>query len=210
MLKVIGAITGILVLVVLLIGYFLWPLRQGEESTPGVTPPVTEASTSVTKPVSTPVMAKTSSLPNGPFVKTPGSEKLLAGPTTGIKPEKRSTIVVDDNGNVAINMWGRVVDEMDQPIPSVMVHFSVRGNKTMVPPFEDTMTKRDMVTGADGRFEIRGVWGRIGGFEISKEGYELSKKANISYNFTMSDDVPPTSPDNPLIVRMWKKRGRSI
>lgn len=108
--------------------------------------------------------------------------------------------------NVPITFYGKVVDQSGQPVEGVKISLLV-----VISHLEkyDAQTQPvTLETDQKGNFTLNGyiAYG-INIVSIEKDGYELSKKVILSYNFGL---VPTYTPDrnNPVVFRMWK-RGKS-
>jgi hypothetical protein len=108
--------------------------------------------------------------------------------------------------NVPISFYGKVVDQEGKPVIGAKVSFDfiishMAENRTETTPMI-------MQTDQDGRFLMTGVTGYgIDKVSIEKEGYELSPKTSTGYVFGFNPDYKP-NPNNPMVFKMWKKRGK--
>ncbi len=111
-----------------------------------------------------------------------------------------------ENMNESVNFYAKVVDQDEQGIPVVKIRMTIRrwipsANQTVGTfPVTGEFEECDLVSDAVGNFQITGKTGdslRIKAIE--KSGYELSPQQQKS--------VGPSSgnPENPVIIRMWKK-----
>jgi hypothetical protein len=106
--------------------------------------------------------------------------------------------------NVAIQFWGRVIDQDGQPLPGVRVVMSARKWHSL-PEVGATHAKVERITDSGGSFEIEGVSGDVLSREIlEKPGYRLSQNAPISFSYGQSPEPFNANPREPIVFRMWK------
>lgn len=131
--KILGLIVIGLILVVLLVGYCLWPLHDGSGSAPDnvlATRPSTERA--ITSPETNPAHPGTVVSPKPPG-KTP--------PSSGI-PSQEDRIAKDwkmreetaDRANVPIAFYGKVVDQNGEVVKGVTVKMHIRTETALGPP----------------------------------------------------------------------------
>jgi hypothetical protein len=108
--------------------------------------------------------------------------------------------------NVPITFYGKVVDQSGQPVQGAKVSLLV-----ITSHFERYDTEAQPVTletDQNGGFTVTGfVANAVDAILIKKQGYELSKKATLTYVF---GSIPTYTPDpkNPVVFRMWKQAGK--
>lgn len=109
--------------------------------------------------------------------------------------------------NVAIDFWGKVVDQDEQPLSGVKVVMRVRqwfydptnGPGTLSP-------KQEATTDAGGNFEWSGISGDSLELEaVTKEGYQLSPRAQSGFVYGHDADSFQPSAANPVLIRMRKQ-----
>lgn len=108
--------------------------------------------------------------------------------------------------NVPINFWGKVVDQKGFPLPGVTV---IADTSTfIIAPDGSPITaypKTNVVTGADGLFEILGMTGdSLQLLALDREGYEAEPGALRVFGYNLSENVS-VSRDNPIVFRLWQK-----
>lgn len=92
-----------------------------------------------------------------------------------------------ESANVAINLWGKVVDQDERPIPDVRVSYTYsveHGNDLGVAWSETEAKQGETVTDPDGSFAITGLKGHYLTIELlRKAGYFYRQKSTPIYNF---------------------------
>lgn len=105
--------------------------------------------------------------------------------------------------NILLNFYGRVVDQEGNPVVGAKVNLEAQANY-----FDENRSEQKpytVETGANGDFNLIGAYGAIITVSsIEKDGFELSKKADRHYSYTLPADFHP-DPRNPVIFKMWKK-----
>ena len=114
--------------------------------------------------------------------------------------------------NKSIQFFGLVLDQDDNPIPSVKVTLAIRTAKEVTPGVIDDLFEHPiMMTGPDGRFALTDARGALLSVEaMEKSGYEVSEKGlNQAHYWYWRDPSQVFHPDadRPEIFRMWKKSG---
>jgi len=114
--------------------------------------------------------------------------------------------------NKPIQFFGLVLDQDDNPIPSVKVTLAIRTAKEVTPDVIDDLFEHPvMMTGADGRFALTDARGALLSVEaMEKSGYEVSEKSlNRAHYWYWRDPSQVFHPDagRPEVFRMWKKTG---
>jgi len=114
--------------------------------------------------------------------------------------------------NKPIQFFGLVLDQDDNPIPSVKVTLAIRTAKEVTPGvIDDLFDHPVMMTGADGRFALTDAKGALLSVKtLEKPGYEASEKSlNRAHYWYWRDPSQVFHPDadRPEIFRMWRKSG---
>lgn len=108
--------------------------------------------------------------------------------------------------NSEINFWGKILDQNGLPLSGVRVVMRIRqwfyepnaGPGTLSP-------KHEIISDADGRFAWTGAFGDSLELEsVIKEGYRLSPKNRLGYDYTPNMESVQITAANPVIIRMWK------
>lgn len=112
-------------------------------------------------------------------------------------------------GNVPIEFLGQVVDQENHPIEGVKVKAHSRETYEEEPGRAGTKwPTMEIMTDSDGMFRISGLRGDVLGIDsIEKDGYELTKKGELSFSYHSGEIGRSYVPDlsKPVIYRMWKK-----
>jgi hypothetical protein len=108
--------------------------------------------------------------------------------------------------NVLIDFWGKVIDQNEAPLAGVNVVASVRSfmvdSNDMGVAYS---SKTNLVTGADGIFEVHGIKGDSLQIEtLEKEGYEKEPGAFRVFSYDPSQNFVPRS-DAPIVFKLWQK-----
>ena len=111
-------------------------------------------------------------------------------------------------GNVPITFYGRVVDQSNLPVQGVKINVQVReGHLTSASTGEQRWKPASLTTDANGDFSLNGASGNFLQFDsIVKEGYRLSPRQEKT-NFTFYPALFHPDFANPIVFRMWKRRG---
>lgn len=137
------------------------------------------------------------------------------GPTLhGQDPKRKETAAEkferEKLGNVPVALHGRVVDQDNQPLDGVTV--SLKLEVGYMRTITEGHTRWDVVkltTNPNGRFDLPSrMAGSISDISVTKDGYEGSAKNPNKFHFFQHGSphhVP--DPQNPVVFRMWKKRG---
>jgi hypothetical protein len=108
-------------------------------------------------------------------------------------------------GNVPINFYGHVVDQNGDPVAGATVKLEAQANY-----FDENRSEQKpykLETDQNGGFSLIGAYGAIITVSsIEKEGFELSKKTERHYSYTVPADFHP-NPEKPVVFRMWKNAG---
>ncbi len=108
-----------------------------------------------------------------------------------------------DERNVAINFWGKVVDQDGKPLFGVVITAQVRESH-LLPPSRIYTTHKPLTatTGTDGVFSITQARGDVLSISgLVKDGYVLSPRAITAFDYTRGATANSGSP---VIYRMWK------
>ena len=108
--------------------------------------------------------------------------------------------------NVAIDFWGRIVDQDDAPLSGAAVTAGIRKwGLGVALQIQGGSTRSRAVSGADGSFEIRGGRGDVLTItSMEKEGYEPEASALRSFGYNISTNIT-ADPRQPVTFRMWKQ-----
>lgn len=98
-----------------------------------------------------------------------------------------------------------VLDQNDTPLDGVKVKAGIRRWQfNMLSSPKGIFTIREAISGADGRFEIKGEEGDVLTIEaMEKSEYEPEPTALRSFGYNISQNITP-DPDSPVLLRMWK------
>ena len=112
-------------------------------------------------------------------------------------------------GNAPIAFYGRVVDHVGKPIAGVEVIIDIRGaTPDAATRIKMGQEKSTLHSDANGDFMLTGASGYSIKIEsIRKDGYKLSDKFTREYTYSWSGDIFHPDPTNPVVFKMWKKRG---
>jgi hypothetical protein len=112
-----------------------------------------------------------------------------------------------DQRNKPIDFYCRFIDQNDNPVPGVIVKFSIEKLVALDPAQMEIVGKYsrfEKITDADGRIEMHGEVGDgIGIGTVTKDGYELSPKAPRGFGGSSG------SYENPVVFKMWKTREKA-
>ena len=108
--------------------------------------------------------------------------------------------------NVAVNFWGRVLDQNDTPVTDAQVVLTVRRWASAAPNYLDAIQEQhEFTTDSNGRFELLSVSGDVLNLEsVQKPGYRLSDKTTRAFGYSQSATVFQPDPQNPVVIHMWK------
>ncbi len=135
------------------------------------------------------------------------SPERLAKPDAGAREEAWRTASFEKN--MALELWGKVVDEKNSPLPGVQVTvrartYEISGQGRPVTSFHRT----NVVTAAEGLFEVHGLMGDVLTIEnLTKEGYEPDPGALRGFSRN-ADQQPESVAGNPIVLRMWNSSNR--
>jgi hypothetical protein len=108
--------------------------------------------------------------------------------------------------NILLNFYGKVVDQEGKPVVGAKVNLEAQANY-----FDENRSEQKpftFQTDKNGDFNLIGAYGAIVTVSsIEKDGFELSKKVDRHYSYTLPADFHP-DPQNPVIFKMWKQRGK--
>jgi hypothetical protein len=189
----IAPITGIAVLAVALLAIWWLTLRERLPTISQATPPME------------PAKVATSATPSA---SNPAREEVRQQ-----QQEVRAKTIFQaiEGTNVPIKLFGKVVDQNEQPIAGVSVRYSYsteQGNMLGVAWAKQIIHKGEAATDAAGMFTVSGMKGHALTIEIlAKEGYEYKSRGANVYNFygdTLSGKFTPES-KSPVIFVMVSK-----
>jgi len=111
-----------------------------------------------------------------------------------------------DKDNTPIEFYGKVVDQHGNPVPDAKIVAEVRTDHFK----EYRSDKKNVLLGTDqaGNFDLIGAYGSALSLNITKEGYELSSKAERGYLYLPNGRSP--NPENRMIFHMWKLEGKAV
>jgi hypothetical protein len=108
--------------------------------------------------------------------------------------------------NIPITFYGKVIDQNKQTLAGAKVTLEV-----VISHFDQNNTEQkpvELETDQNGAFTLTGFTAHgIDSLSVEKEGYELSKKTQRSYIYTVGNIFHP-DPNNPVVFKMWKKQGK--
>jgi hypothetical protein len=108
--------------------------------------------------------------------------------------------------NIPINFYGKVIDQAGKPVVGAKVNLEVQANY-----FEENRSEQKqfpLETDQNGDFTLTGAYGAIVKvLSIEKDSFELTKKVNRGYSYTLPAEFRP-DPKNPVLFKMWKQRGK--
>jgi hypothetical protein len=108
--------------------------------------------------------------------------------------------------NILLNFYGRVVDQEGKPVVGAKVNLEAQANY-----FDEHRSEQKpftVQTDKNGDFNLIGAYGAIVTVSsIEKDGFELSKKVDRHYSYTLPADFHPDL-QNPVIFKMWKQQGK--
>jgi hypothetical protein len=109
--------------------------------------------------------------------------------------------------DVPIVLYGKVIDQYANPVVGakisvlvVITHYAINSGE-----------QKELTTQTDenGNFSLTGVTAHgIHISSIGKDGYELSPKSERDFVYGLPHRPPETSPEKPLIFKMWKQQGK--
>ena len=100
-----------------------------------------------------------------------------------------------------IEFYGKVVDQFGEPVSDARVNFVWT---TVIGPVPDP--KRTVMSGSDGRFEIKGIQGKGISVDILKDGYTYTRNSHGSFEYAAfyQDNFHVPDPNNPVVFRLHK------
>ncbi len=108
--------------------------------------------------------------------------------------------------NILLNFYGKVVDQNGKPVAGAKVNLEAQANY-----FDENRSEQKpytVETDANGDFNLIGAYGAIITVSsIEKDGFELSKRTERHYSYTVPADFHP-DPEKPVVFRMWKMAGK--
>lgn len=203
----------VVVVAVLLVASMVWlrHSRPGVESETSGTNAVSEdVPTEEQKPESPSLNATHIESSNAPdFAKASAEqERKLAemGITPGMTKEQMQERMAEwsrvhremvaKNWRNPIEFYGKVVDQHEQPVAGVQVHFVWTDTSA------NGSSEADQLTDAKGQFALHNTTGRMLQVWLSKDGYYVPKSNPNNFDYAtgyMAD------PNNPVVFRLWKK-----
>ena len=108
--------------------------------------------------------------------------------------------------NVPISLYGRVLDQDNNPLSGVRVVVSVRQwfHPTASVGLDSIFPKTELTTDAGGYFQLaNGSGDALSIEELTKEGYEAEPKALRGFGYNTSERFNPDA-NQPVVFRMWK------
>ena len=147
----------------------------------------------------TPNAPSADTFPSVPAKQNHGSTKVETGESREIQLQQDIS-----SKNVPVNFYGMVVDQNNQPIPSVRIVMNVRHSEYSTSQgISSTYPKTDTQTDFSGRFSWTGETGdEISVESVTKNGYLLSPKA--PHYFAASSSTYA----DPAIFKMWKETAK--
>jgi hypothetical protein len=108
--------------------------------------------------------------------------------------------------NILLNFYGRVFDQEGRPVVGATVKLEAQADY-----FEENRSEQKqftLQTDQNGDFKLIGGYGAIVTIlSIEKDGFELSKKTERHYSYTVPADFHPDA-NNPVVFKMWKQAGK--
>lgn len=108
--------------------------------------------------------------------------------------------------NILLNFYGKVVDQSGKPVVGAKINLQTQANY-----FDENRSEQKpftLETDQNGDFNLIGAYGAIVTVSsIEKDGYELSKKANRTFSYTVPAEFY-SDPEKPVVFRMWKEAGK--
>lgn len=107
----------------------------------------------------------------------------------------------DFQWKMPIEFYGKVVDQFGEPVANATVVF---GWTTVIGPIPDPGQR--VLSGSDGRFELKGVQGKRLSIDILKEGYDRTHNSFGSFEYAafFNDNFYVPDPNNPVIFHLHK------
>lgn len=142
-------------------------------------------------------------------VSTPTNQMAEVRPTAAPQEAGATKVVTPavffESINVPVRFWGRVVDQDEKPIAGSKISLTVRQwHMTPIQQTRGDFKNLERLSDSDGRFQIEGERGDVLTVQaITKEGYELSPKAQKSFGYNISTNISP-DPERPVVFRMWR------
>jgi hypothetical protein len=99
-----------------------------------------------------------------------------------------------------IEFYGKVVDQDENPVPGADAHFT-----WAKPPPHEYGNESNVQSDADGRFELKGAFGRTLTVRVAKNGYYFPDGQRIGFNYAPEEENFKADPNNPVIFRLRKK-----
>jgi len=107
----------------------------------------------------------------------------------------------DFQWKMPIKFYGKVVDQFGEPVANATVVF---GWTTVIGPIPDP--EQRVLSGSDGRFELKDVQGKRLSIDILKEGYDRTHNSFGSFEYAafFNDNFYVPDPNNPVIFHLHK------
>lgn len=110
--------------------------------------------------------------------------------------------------NVAINFYGRVIDQDGHPLSGVRVAVSTRRwLYASASGLDAKFIKTVLETDSDGRFQLDENGDDLAVETIEKSGYEPEPKALRGFGYSTTNKTNQ-NPNNPVVFRMWKSESK--
>jgi Carboxypeptidase regulatory-like domain len=191
---------AILVIGILLAGW--WFLSSSKVSQPAVATEAAKPTASIVAVISQPTSAL-STLPPKPRLFKSNNYPPQTTEEKAMWEWYNTMEKTDPNfqQKMPIEFYGKVVDQFGKPIPGVTVVFQWT---TVVGPV--TNPERQTLSGTDGRFELRGVQGKVLQVKVLKNGYEDTDDwiQNFEYASFFNDNFYVPDPNNPVLFHLRK------
>ena len=109
-----------------------------------------------------------------------------------------------ENKNTAINFWGLVIDQDENPLGGVTISGNTRTwYVTDTLGFDSRFPKVSAVSDANGKFSILNASGDDLTIKIQKTGYELEPKTKRGFGYNTSERFSANQ-NSPIVFKMWK------
>lgn len=164
--------------------------------------PVTRVSSEAQQqsPTTTTVLSASSNISTSAVTpNNSGNPPINAQPNSHLDKAKMMMMELEAENKKAINVYGKVIDQYNQPVSQAEIDASVMVNVG----FENS-ADNNYVTTTDmqGQFKFIDLHGARFGFAPKKDGYEYNPKLYLNWWNNYKPD-----PDNPAIFVMWKLKG---
>lgn len=110
----------------------------------------------------------------------------------------------DFQWKMPIEFYGKVIDQFSQPVEGAKV---VLNWTTVIGPVPDPKTI--IFTDSNGRFELKGVQGKVLLVDVSKEGYDYNEKSQGDFEYASfyQENFHVPDPNTPVIFSLQKLMG---